>query len=389
MVKKKLAFLSIFPILISCSSVSYEKKKHYTKFIIYNTNEAIAPLNTECVLTTYLKYKENELLEIYDKFDNEIISVHKIADSYHQYDVPGVIDVNATYNNDDQIEVNDYLFDLFKKGIELTKLTEGYFNISIGSIIDVWKDKFDNSSIYQSSPSSIKITKAKSECYTYEEIDEFIILNENKKTITLNSKKDISNIKINFGAISKGYALSKVCSSLNNDPYIISLGQSSIALKGEYPSKDRDYFIVNIVEPKLRNNDSSVSSLGKIKSYGGESLSTSGDYQKYFIDKSTGEVRSHIINPKTGYSSSYYAEINLISKCEGYILDSLSTALMNIEDIYECKRIINKVENFYSISIDYSFIKRNNSSYQIYCSSSYNDRFIEYNKSLVDSISII
>lgn len=55
-------------------------------------------------------------------------------------------------------------------------------------------------------------------------------------------------------------------------------------------------------------------------------LSTSGDYERYFIDPASGERIHHILNPRTGRSAEGIASVSVLGP-RGIDTDALSTSV--------------------------------------------------------------
>ena len=88
------------------------------------------------------------------------------------------------------------MFDLIKRSLKISELTDGSFDISYASMDKIWK--FDGSMKEMPSEENIKVSVEK---VGYKNI----ILDDKKQTVFLKLKE----MKIGFGAIGKGYAADK------------------------------------------------------------------------------------------------------------------------------------------------------------------------------------
>ncbi len=95
------------------------------------------------------------------------------------------------------IKVDDEIFELIKRAIKISILTDGAFDISYASMDNIWK--FDGS--MKQMPSSEAIKKSL-EKVGYQKI----ILDENKKTVLL---RDIG-MKLGLGGIAQGFIADKI-----------------------------------------------------------------------------------------------------------------------------------------------------------------------------------
>ncbi len=131
--------------------------------------------------------------------------------------------------------------------------------------------------------------------------------------------KENEDIKIDLGGMLKGYASDLVLDILTDNGYdkgYVSLGTSSICLlKVEtlslrHPEKNNDV-LLEIKAKDLKN----------------VSVSTSGDYEKFYVHE--GVRYSHIIDSKTGYPySTGIISATLLGE-DGAFLDAMTTALCN------------------------------------------------------------
>lgn len=143
--------------------------------------------------------------------------------------------------------------------------------------------------------------------------------------ITDNGKLTAPNgtVKFDLGAYGKGIGTDEAEKLIEKDETIsgamVALG-GSILVYGEKP--DGSPWNVGIQNPSGKDGEI----LGGLKIDRNMSISTSGDYEKYFIDPKTGKRYFHILDSKTGYS----VETDIVSCtviCDsGIDSDGLSTA---------------------------------------------------------------
>ena len=179
------------------------------------------------------------------------------------------------------IEVTPTTFEIVKKGLEYSKLSNGDFDITIGPLVKLWNIGLDNAKIP-----------------TQEEIDSvlpsidynLLELNEENHTIFLKNK----NMMIDLGSIAKGYAadeISRILTENDVNSAIIDLG-GNIYAHGIKPSgKDWNIGIQNPF-----NNRGDIVGVLKTKN---KTVVTSGIYERY-IEKD-GIKYHHLLNPHTGY----------------------------------------------------------------------------------------
>lgn len=204
------------------------------------------------------------------------------------------------------VKVDKELFDLTKRALAFSEITNGAFDISIAAMDKIWK--FDGS--MEKLPSQEMLLKA-IEKVGYKNIE----LNEIESTIFLK----LPGMKIGFGATGKGYAADQgrlLMQQLNANAGIVN-ASGDMATWGTQP--DKSPWRIGITNPM--NAKKSL----KIIEVNNAAITTSGNYEKYveFNDKRY----SHIINPKTGMPASGLISVTVIGE-NVETANGLSTSIM-------------------------------------------------------------
>lgn len=203
------------------------------------------------------------------------------------------------------VEVSDELFFLIKRSKKISKLSNGYFDVSFESIKKVWDFKQTKIEI----PTDSVISKSVS-LINYKNI----ILDENLKTVFLKHK----GMKIGFGAIGKGYAANqakKIMVSKGIKSGVVNAG-GDLTAWGKSPNGTD--WTVGVADPNNKRNVISWLTANDI------SIVTSGSYEKYMMID--GKRYCHIINPKTGWPVRGLKSVTVITK-DAEIADGLSTTI--------------------------------------------------------------
>jgi len=121
------------------------------------------------------------------------------------------------------------------------------------------------------------------------------------------------DLKLNFGALAKGYIINKVLEYFKS----IELESGFINAGGDIIVFGRDYQKIGIRHPRA------LDSIIKVISVKNKAVVTSGDYERFFVE--AGKRYHHIVNPKTGYPSDVAVSVTVIDE-DIFLADALSTS---------------------------------------------------------------
>lgn len=178
------------------------------------------------------------------------------------------------------VRVPKEFIDLTNSSIEYSGMTGGAFDISVGYLFDIWKAAVKRGSV----PTYEQVLDAL-RCTGYEKIE----VNRTENTVFFKS----DCLKLDYGAIGKGYAVDQVAEILKEHGiknFLLNFGGNILVIGNR---KDAGGWDVSIQDPFHKDRvltEINVSGTG---------IATSGDYEKYFVIK--GKKYSHIINPSTGF----------------------------------------------------------------------------------------
>ena len=274
---------------------------------------------------------KDESEKVFKEIDNIYSEYHKLTDRYNEYE--GIINVyklNKLKINE-ETEIDSKLSDLIKYGLDAYDMTDGYINIAIGNVIDIWKN-------YREEGKEIpKLFNLMDENITIK----YVSLSGNKY-------KRTGDITIDLGSYAKGYVTELVGKYLESNGYSKYLINAGGNVKVGKSYKKSEKFLVGLEEPFNTSN------VYKTLELENKSVVTSGSYQRYYeVD---GKVYCHIINPKTLMPDNYTKSVSVITSDSGYA-DILSTYLfmLPIEDGINYVNSLDDVEAiWYSDQIYYS-----------------------------------
>ena len=303
--KKIIIFISMLLVIFVTSCTN---KKMYKESFMY--------------MDTYIEIK---VYDINKKLSEEVLSTaknmykeyHELTDRYNPYDnVTNIYYINNELKVNEEIEIDSRLADLIKFGIKAYDDTDGYVNIAMGNVIDIWKTYREEGK---------KVPK------TYELMNQKISI----KNINLDGNKFIKKgkVKLDLGAYAKGYVTEEVGKYLESKgvtKYLINAGGN--VKVGE--SYKHGKYNVGLEEPFNPSNVYKTLSVENV------SIVTSGSYQRYY--EVNGKIYNHIINPKTLYPENFMKSVTVVTKNSAYA-DMLSTYLFLIP-IEDGLKIVNNLE---------------------------------------------
>ena len=232
-----------------------------------------------------------------------------------------------------KIKASPEVFYVIKKAKEFSEITDGAFDITVGPLMDLWGFTDKNYRL----PDKEEIKQA----LQYTGADK-IILDEDKFVVQF----AVRGVRVDLGAIAKGYILdcaagklkeSGVSSCLiNAGGQVIALGDKPVRQWFGFPHSQSHKFgapwkvaIRNPRKPQgnglssdRQSHSSGFSGYLELKA---RSVSTSGDYEQYFVIE--GRRYAHILNPKTGYPvDNGILSVTVVAR-SGLVADALSTSI--------------------------------------------------------------
>ncbi|MCO4779973.1 MAG: FAD:protein FMN transferase, partial [Flavobacteriaceae bacterium] len=203
------------------------------------------------------------------------------------------------------VKVAKELYDLIARSIEISKITQGAFDISYAALDPVWF--FDG---------RMKAVPSESERLKSVQNIGFkdLVLNAKEQTVYLPKK----GMKIGFGAIGKGYAADatkKLMKSLGVSSGIIN-ASGDLTSWGKKP--DGTDWQVGISNPE---NPTKVFSWFPVRD---AAVATSGNYEKYVTLE--GKQYSHIMDPRTGMPVSGIKSVTVFAP-NAELADAFATAV--------------------------------------------------------------
>jgi thiamine biosynthesis lipoprotein len=243
----------------------------------------------------------------------EVISPSSDAPSIAFTEIRRIENLMSKYKPDSEISRLNQLgklrlspdtYYILKKAGEFWKISDGAFDATVGPLLDIWG--FTRK--HYRMPSAEKIKNALS-LVGFDKI----IFDDANNSVKFKTK----GMKIDLGGIAKGYAVDCAVKKLKEkgvSSCLINAGGQVYALGDNFGRP----WNVAIRNPRAN----SVVDYLKLKD---RAVSTSGDYEQYFIKAK--HRYSHIFNPKTGYpADSGVISVTVVAP-DGLTADALSTSI--------------------------------------------------------------
>lgn len=184
--------------------------------------------------------------------------------------------------------------EIIKAAVFAGEQTEGGFEVTLGPIVKLWN--FNEKII----PSGAQV-KENLAAVGYENI----VIDEGSSSVFL--KKE--GIQIDLGGIIKGFAADRAVEVLKKN----GIEDGIVAVAGDIRTFGSQLngkpWRIGIQNPRQQGNKDALLATVDLKD---ESISTSGDYQRYFIEN--GKRYHHLLNPKTGFPENRCQSVTIIAE---------------------------------------------------------------------------
>jgi thiamine biosynthesis lipoprotein len=234
--------------------------------------------------------------KIFTGFDNSLSTYNKSS-------------IISRINRDEKVTPDSLFIEVFNKAKEISELTGGAFDITVGPLVNAWG--FGPDAIRNFNPSKL---------------DSLMNLVGYNKVSVIDGKvvKSDPGIALDVNAIAQGFTVDKVAEymgKLGIKSFLVEIG-GEVRVKG---TKGGALWRIGIDEP----DDSNIGAEEMIRDIIGlkdKSVSTSGNYRKFYIDN--GVKYSHTIDPKTGRPVRHNLLSTTILADDCITADAFATACM-------------------------------------------------------------
>lgn len=303
--KKLISLILCLVLLGGCSAVKTEqgKKQYSATFLdLFDT-----------VTTMVGKAESKQAFEdLVNPIRDELERYHKFFDIYEEYDGVNNLKTVNDKASVSPVTVDKVILDLLQDCKDYYTATNGVFNPAMGSVLKLWHDAREDG-VNDPETAYLPDFEALKKASGHINPDNIILDRENS-TVFISDPE----LKIDVGAIAKGWAVQKVCKNAPKG-LLISVG-GNVYATGPKDEKGTAW-AVGIQDP---NGNSNLHVLNITSG----SVVTSGSYQRaYAVD---GKLYHHIIDPKTLYPGELWTSVTIVCEDSG-LADVLSTSLFLLD----------------------------------------------------------
>jgi thiamine biosynthesis lipoprotein len=198
---------------------------------------------------------------------------------------------------------------MVEMALELYENTDAAFDITVYPLMELWGFTTGQFAVPDADALGQLLDKTGSDQLSYDSDTDLLTLGPGQG--------------IDLGGIAKGYTsarLMEIFQEYDLVSGVISLG-GNVQLYGAKP--DGSSWRVGIQDPFAADEGSTM--MGVLTAQD-QAVITSGAYERYFVDETTGQTYHHILDPKTGYpAQSGLVSVTIVS-ADGMLADGLSTA---------------------------------------------------------------
>ena len=327
--KRLFCLLICLLLLCSCAPTA-----HATRY----TASFADVFDTASQLVIYADTQE-EANRLAQQIYSELLRYHRLFDQYNDWpDVVGIYEVNQSAGAKPvQVEAELFAFLLFAK--EMYTLTNGKMNIAMGSVLRLWHQAREDG-LNHPENAYLPAMSALQEASLHTD-PENILLDETNHTVHFTDP----SLKLDVGAIAKGYAVERVADQLEAEGVngvLLSIGGNVRAI-GVRP--DGTAFPVGVQNPDLQAEKQHIA----IVTLENTSLVTSGSYQRFYTV--AGQQYHHIIDPITLMPATHIRAVSVVTEDSG-LADGLSTALFNLS-LADGTTLINSIPNAHALWVNH------------------------------------
>ncbi len=298
---KNTYLILILFLIVSFTSCTQKESKYYR-------NEGLIFGTTYHIIYEYKK-------DIHDGVRGKLLEFNK---SLSTYDEESVI---SKVNRNEAVELDDYFTKCFEKAKEISKKTDGAFDMTVAPLVNAWGFGF-----------------SKKDSVSQELVDSLLQYVGMDKVNIVDGRvvKKYPEIMLDASAIAKGYGVDVAADYMERKGiknYLVEIG-GEMRVKGVNEKGVPWHVGIDkpIDDPKVLHR-----SLQEIIELSDGALATSGNYRNFYVKN--GKKYAHTIDPKTGYPVQHELLSASVYAPDCMTADAYATAFM-VLGLDKAKKIV-------------------------------------------------
>lgn len=257
--------------------------------------------------TSYrLIYLADKKLDYQKEIDSVFTAINNSLSTY----IPDS-DISKINQGDSTLVVDAMFQEVFELSKDICQATDGYFDPTVGTLVNAW-------GFGPGKQISLDSTRVDS-------LMNFVGFDKVSLTAKNTIRKANPNIKFDFNAIAKGYAIDRLAALMDQQKirnYLLEVGGEIVA-KGNNSIKQKPWN-VGVTDPECEQPKTVI----RLKD---RAMASSGNYRKFRVDSVSGKKYVHTIDPKTGFTKNGKTlGVNILAEnCA--TADAYATAFMAME----------------------------------------------------------
>lgn len=286
-------------------------------------------------------------------YSEEITALLKKFDkSLSIYDSTSI--VSRINRNEPDVVVDDWVETVFRKSVEINRISGGAFDITVGPIVQAWG--------FSTKPVAKHDSAYIDSLLQYVGMDKVNL--QNHHVI-----KTMPGVQLDVNGLAQGYSVDLVCDFFESEGvknYLVEIG-GEVRAKGV--NATGNLWKIGIDRP-VDGNMQPGDDLEAIVEIKNLSISTSGNYRKFYVEN--GVKYAHTINPKTGRPARNTLLSATVVANDCITADALATSFM-VHGVDESKEMLKTLPGIEALFI-YSGL---NGEYKTYCTEGFKKMIIK------------
>jgi thiamine biosynthesis lipoprotein len=253
-------------------------------------------------------YGDNSTPAIIDETFREMTRVNNLLNNY---DPASEVSAINTAAGGGAVHISPETYVALCDAKKYADFSNGAFDFTVGPLIALWGFNREQPGLSGSDPDEKRIAQVR-------RMVDYRALQMEKKSSGLTARLKRTGMRIDTGAFGKGVAADRAILYLQEKGIQSALVAAGGTISAIGLKPDAKPWQIGIRHPR---NESSFLTIIALRD---QSVSTSGDYEKFYYK--AGKRRTHIIDPRTGMPVSTVQSVTVIAP-SGSASDALSTAL--------------------------------------------------------------